>query len=317
VELNEYGHRYSVLLPGGALPPEQRNSELSLWTQDTLKTLEETELAGLTKEAEDARVEAENIFNAQFIGQLKDNLSKVDDALDELNRNLQKREFHGEIYRFKRAYAPEYEPIVHWVKAASDEDRANIGSLFDKSLSPENEHYEGRRRIQELLLNSSNPESSESKLADYRNYFVFDVEMKDVKGRGSTSLSKRLGKGSGGEHQTPFYVAISASLAATYRIDRSIDGQPRSGMALALFDEAFSKLDVQNTSNALQFLRDLGMQVLVAAPNEKYAPLAEEMDTMVNVLRDGGTVKILVDYLKPAARALLASDNPYKKAAST
>jgi energy-coupling factor transporter ATP-binding protein EcfA2 len=315
-KLNEYALRYSVLLPGSALPPEQRNSELSIWTQDTLKSLEDTELAELTKQAEDARVEAEHIFNAQFIGQLKDNLSKVDDALDELNRNLQKREFHGEIYRFKSTYAPEYEPIVRWVKVASEEDRANIGSLFDKSLSPESEHYEGRRRIQDLLLTSSNSENLEAKLADYRNYFLFDVEMKDVKGRGSTFLSKRLGKGSGGEHQTPFYVAISASLAATYRIDRSFEGQPRSGMALALFDEAFSKLDVQNTSNALQFLRDLGMQVLVAAPNEKYAPLAEEMDTMVNVLRDGGTVKILVDYLKPAARALLASDNPYKKVAS-
>lgn len=312
--LNDYAHRHSALLPGGGLPPEQRHAELSAWTQDNLKTLEETQLADLTKQAEDARTEAEKIFNSQFIGQLRDNLHKVADSLDELNRNLQKREFHGEVYRFKHWHAPDYEPIIRWVMAASEVDRENVGSLFDRTLSPDNEHYEGRRRIQELLLSTENTDALELKLADYRNYFQFDVEMKDVKGRSSTMLSKRLGKGSGGEHQTPFYVAISASLAATYRIDRGMDGQPRSGMALALFDEAFSKLDVQNTSNALQFLRDLGMQTLVAAPNEKYAPLAEEMDTMVNVYRDGDAVEIEVKHLKPAARALLAKDNPFKQA---
>ena len=60
------------------------------------------------------------------------------------------------------------------------------------------------------------------------------------------------------------------------------------------------------------FLRDLGMQVLLAAPNEKYAILAEEVDTIVSVYRDGGAVSVEPEYLKPAARELLARDNPFK-----
>lgn len=147
----------------------------------------------------------------------------------------------------------------------------------------------------------------------YRNYFRFDVEMRDAQGHNRATLSQRLGKGSGGEHQAPFYVAIGAALAATYRIERGNDLSFRGGMALAIFDEAFSKLDVQNTQNALAFLRDLGMQVLLAAPNEKYAILAEEMDTIVSVYRDGGAVSVEPEYIRPAARQLLARDNPFKQ----
>jgi uncharacterized protein YPO0396 len=118
---------------------------------------------------------------------------------------------------------------------------------------------------------------------------------------------------SGGEHQAPFYVAIGAALAATYRLERDeATGKIRGGMALALFDEAFSKLDVGNTQSALAFLRDLGMQAVIAAPDERHALLAEEMDTIVNVYRDGGAVSIEPQYFKPALHALLAADNPFK-----
>jgi len=138
------------------------------------------------------------------------------------------------------------------------------------------------------------------------------VRMSDDKEGGGNPelLSRRLGKGSGGEHQSPFYVAIGAALAAAYRIERDQDGSYRGGMALAVFDEAFSKLDLQNTVSALGFLDELGLQVLLAAPDEKYGQIAEHVDTIVNVYRDGGSVHIDAEYIKPDARRALASDNP-------
>jgi len=84
-------------------------------------------------------------------------------------------------------------------------------------------------------------------------------------------------------------------------------------MALAVFDEAFSKLDVQNTVSALGFLDELGLQIILAAPDEKYGLMSEHVDTIVNVYRHGATVHIDTDYLKPAAHALLAADNPVKR----
>ena len=312
--LNNYALRHSALLPGSiGLSSEALHLEFEAWAVATLNTLEETELANLTDEAERARDQAEQIFHSKFVGLLRDNLAGIDDRLDELNRNLKKRPFHGEFYRFKKEADPDFAALVRWVESATAEEQANVGGLFDTQAAPDSEHFEARRKIRELLLGGAEgARELEERLADYRNYFRFDVEMRDAQGRNRATLSQRLGKGSGGEHQAPFYVAIGAALAATYRIERAEDGGFRGGMALALFDEAFSKLDVQNTQNALAFLRDLGMQVLLAAPNEKYAILAEEVDTIVSVYRDGGAVSVEPEYLKPAARELLARDNPFK-----
>ena len=127
------------------------------------------------------------------------------------------------------------------------------------------------------------------------------------------SVENERGKGSGGEHQSPFYVAIGAALAAAYRLERDADGAMRGGMALAVFDEAFSKLDVQNSVSALGFLDELGLQVLLAAPDEKYGLMSEHMETIVNVYRDGATVHIDTDYLKSEARVLLTADNPVRQ----
>jgi|GEM_PF-499666 len=311
----EYAHRHSALLPGSeSLESEEMHMLLEKWAIATLNDLEETRLADLTTDAEHARNEAEQIFRSKFVGLLRDNLARIEDSLAELNGNLKKRAFHGEYYQFKKEPDPEFSSLVKWIQTVTQEDQANVGSLFDSQNDPNSEHFEASRKIQQLLLGGTEgAREVEERLADYRNYFRFDVEMRDEHGRNRTTLSQRLGKGSGGEHQAPFYVAIGAALAATYRIERDRNGKLQGGMALALFDEAFSKLDVQNTLNALAFLRDLGMQALVAAPNEKYPLLAEEMDTIVHVYRDGGYVSVEPEYLKPALRELLSSDNPYKQ----
>ncbi len=158
-----------------------------------------------------------------------------------------------------------------------------------------------------------NPKNGwDERLADYRQYYHFDVRMSDDKeGKGNPEyLSRRLGKGSGGEHQSPFYVAIGAALAAAYRIEREDNGAYRGGMGLAVFDEAFSKLDLQNTVSALGFLGELGLQVILAAPDEKYGQIAEHVDTIVNVYRDGGNVHIDAEYIKQQAKRVLSADNP-------
>lgn len=314
--LREYALKYSALLPGSTThAPEAMHAELEAWSIANLTNLEDTQLAGLTDRAEKARLDAEQIFHAQFIGLLRDNLSGIDDALDELNRNLKKRDFHGEMYQFKKFPEKEFEPLIEWVKSATAEVQANVGSLFDTQALPGSEHFEARKKVRELLMGGADgAKALEDKLADYRNYYRFDVEMRDPNRAGSAAwLSQRLGKGSGGEHQAPFYVAIGAALAATYRLERDAAGKLKGGMALALFDEAFSKLDVGNTQSALAFLRDLGMQAIIAAPDERHALLAEEMDTIVNVYRDGGAVSIESQYFKARLHALLASDNPFKQ----
>ncbi len=307
--LSEYFARW----PSEAAPPfavEDGHRPMAAWVVGALTDLRETQLARYTREAETALREAEHAFRADFVGRLQENLAQLEEQLKELNRNLRRRPFHGQYYHFIKKPAPEFAAIVRWVETWTPEQGGDVGGLFDAAHDPNHPHREAIHRIQTLLMEAGEREGLDERLADYRHYYHFDVKMADADGGNPELLSRRLGKGSGGEHQSPFYVAIGAALAAAYRLERSPEGKITGGMALAVFDEAFSKLDVQNTVSALGFLDELGLQVILAAPDEKYGLMSEHVDTIVNVYRHGATVHIDTDYIKPAARALLAADNP-------
>ena len=148
-----------------------------------------------------------------------------------------------------------------------------------------------------------------SAMADYRQYFTFEIVMTDARGA-RTSLSSRAMKGSGGEAQVPFYVAIAASLSLAY-FPGHIAGRP-VGMGLALFDEAFNKLDVPNTQALLRFFKDMGLQLLIAGPEDKRATFSEVLDTivLVNKSLDGTSVYIDTEHPREAAKQALAELNP-------
>jgi uncharacterized protein YPO0396 len=289
---------------------------LAAWVVRELNQVRETELARYVTEADNALREAEHAFRADFVGKLQENLQLLEESRKELNRNLRHRPFHGQYYSFIKQPEPDLKQVLDWVLAWTPEQGSDVGGLFDAADDPNHPHREAIARVRNLLMEAAGSQDRaggwDERLADYRQYYHFDVRMSDDKEGGGNPelLSRRLGKGSGGEHQSPFYVAIGAALAAAYRIERDQDGAYRGGMALAVFDEAFSKLDLQNTVSALGFLDELGLQVLLAAPDEKYGQIAEHVDTIVNVYRDGGSVHIDAEYIKPEARRALAADNP-------
>jgi uncharacterized protein YPO0396 len=311
VRITEYqarwGERGGLQLSGGD------HRALAGWVLKTLQELEETTLAQYTEQSANALREAEHAFRADFVGRLQENLHQLELKLREINHNLRHRPFHGQYYSFIRRPDPAFQDIIRWVESWTPEEGGDVGGLFDPALRPDHPHSAAVRQVQALLMDAAGEGGAvDRRFSDYRNYYVFDVKMTDEGERNPEFLSRRLGKGSGGEHQSPFYVAIGAALAATYRLQRQPDGSIRGGMALAVFDEAFSKLDVQNTVNALEFLNDLRLQVLLAAPDEKYGLMAEQVDTIVNVHRSGGAVHLDTEYLKPALHALLSADNPVK-----
>ncbi|MCD8514196.1 MAG: hypothetical protein LRY63_13575, partial [Nitrincola sp.] len=147
---------------------------------------------------------------------------------------------------------------------------------------------------------------------DYRNFYNFELVVKDLQGNRKTTLTQRIKTGSGGEHQVPFYVAMAAALGATYRLKEGSDGKLMGGFSLSVFDEAFNKLDSENTVTSLGFMTDLGLQTIIAAPDEKYSLLSSCMDTIINVCRDGRVVDIDVEFPTEKGKELLASDHPYK-----
>ena len=109
---------------------------------------------------------------------------------------------------------------------------------------PETAVLRAVRHIEQIL---DDPEAKTDEIEDPRKYFNFELYIQDEHGKVRSSLTSRAGTGSGGEGQLPFYIAIGASLAATYQNRRT--GQ--TGLALAIFDEAFNRLDTKAVCDLL------------------------------------------------------------------
>mgnify|MGYP000344948317 CR=1 FL=1 len=291
--------------------PDSTHEQLERFVNDTIQSLRDSELAEYTEKAERARLEAETSFRSDFVAHLKDQIDKIKELIRELNAHLKNRPFHKERYGFEMTPNPELKDILELVEAYTKMDQANVGSLFDLQHDHDKPHQDALAKIHEVLKD----EGESSLLQDYRNFYNFELVIKDLDGNRKTTLSQRIKTGSGGEHQVPFYVAIAAAMGATYRLRDSADGVTLGGFSLSVFDEAFNKLDAENTQTSLGFMSDLGLQTLIAAPDDKYSLMATTMDTVINVCRDGRVVDIDVEFPTPKGKELLNSDNPYRLAA--
>jgi uncharacterized protein YPO0396 len=119
---------------------------------------------------------------------------------------------------------------------------------------------------------------------DYRTYLSFDLEVTNSAGE-SQRLSKTIGKKSGGETQTPFYIAVLASFAQLYRIGRD---KKANTVRIIIFDEAFSKMDSERIISSIDLLRQFDFQVVLSAPFDKVADIGTLVDRNLCVIREPG-----------------------------
>ncbi|MFT6655281.1 MAG: energy-coupling factor transporter ATP-binding protein EcfA2, partial [Marinomonas primoryensis] len=280
---------------------ESKFEEFEHYVSYQIDILSETELAKYAKRAELARKEAEETFRSDYVSKLKDSLDQVAHIIRELNHSLKRRPFNLEIYQFRYYPNGDMKDILDLVERFSAQDQANVGGLFDPHLSDDPEHARAIASIQELISD----EDKQQDLADYRKFYNFEVDILDAEGNKKTTLSQRIQTGSGGEHQIPFYLAIAAALSTTYRLHETMEGDIVGGFSLAMFDEAFNKIDMVKTSTCMGFMKDIGLQVIAAAPDDKRAVMAANMDTIISVWREGGAVSIDVAYPKEKGQVLL------------
>ncbi|TIO60091.1 MAG: hypothetical protein E5Y00_24750, partial [Mesorhizobium sp.] len=83
-----------------------------------------------------------------------------------------------------------------------------------------------------------------------------------------------------------------------------------TGMGLAVFDEAFSKMDGPNQRTLLDFYRAIGLQVVIAAPTEKRAVVYENLDYIIDVFRSGDVSLAESIRIKDRVREEMRAANP-------
>jgi uncharacterized protein YPO0396 len=220
---------------------------------------------------------AEQELVENFIHRLHEQIEDARQQLAFLNDTLANLRFGGERFEFINQPAPALRQVYDMLM---DSQQVMGDSLFDSDFRQR--HQQGWDLLFERLTSAHDNENAELReLQDYRNYLQYDIRIHYPNGDRAL-LSQINAKKSGGETTTPFYVAMAASFAQAYRLNQA---RPSDTIRLALFDEAFSKMDTARTASALHFMREAGLQVLLATPPDKSGSLLPYVDSVCTVVR--------------------------------
>ena len=223
---------------------------------------------------------AEQELVENFIHRLREQIEEARQQLAYLNTTLSQLRFGGERYEFITQPATNLRGMYDMVM---DSQSVLGASLFDSDFRQKHQQA-WDLLLEQLTLNNQTSETLSTELRelqDYRSYLQYDIRIHYPNGDRAL-LSQINAKKSGGETTTPFYVAMAASFAQAYRLNQP---RPSDTIRLALFDEAFGKMDTARTASALQFMRDAGLQVLLATPPDKSGSLLPYVDTVCTVVR--------------------------------
>lgn len=220
---------------------------------------------------------AEQELVENFIHRLREQIEDARQQLAFLNGTLANLRFGGERFEFINQPAPALRQVFDMVM---DSQQIMGDSLFDSDFRQK--HQQGWDLLFERLTSAHDDGNAELReLQDYRNYLQYDIRIHYPNGDRAL-LSHINAKKSGGETTTPFYVAMAASFAQAYRLNQA---RPSDTIRLALFDEAFGKMDTARTASALHFMREAGLQVLLATPPDKSGSLLPYVDSVCTVVR--------------------------------
>ncbi|MBB3345533.1 SbcC/MukB-like Walker B domain-containing protein [Luteimonas sp. RC10] len=264
--------------------------------QRELAQLRDTDLVRYQGEAEQAYATAVETFRASVASALYDNFNRLKQQIATLNRTLRSSPAfsNNERYQFHYEVVPEFRDLERFIRRAADVGGED--GLFGSA-------GEVPAAFRELIEDGAAARSAQSPLDDYRRFFRFEVQIRQDD-RVIGSLSERMRSGSGGEHRAPLYVIAGAALAAAYG---KSDVHP-GGMGLILLDEFGDKIDAQNARATTNYLRSLGLQLVLAAPDTAQGTLSGVLDSYIELFRDGDLLQVERIEVKAAARALLLSD---------
>ncbi|MGK2740358.1 SbcC/MukB-like Walker B domain-containing protein [Tepidicaulis sp. LMO-SS28] len=254
-----------------------------------------------------------------FLSRLRANIDTVRRVQDDLNRELRRSVFMGEVYQIRQerdqdketirylidrldVIAPKATALMQSAPDPNDPDQVKINELIEM-LTAEDVQDEAahRRRLREL--------------ADYRNYFRFSIDICDPEKNYDkiSDLETRRGKASGGQKFLPFYICLGVASSAAYRnhLGGAHDAPPQS--ALLLMDEAFEKLDPENIYKIISFYKALGLQLVMAAPKTHQALYQETFDTLTSIIRVGRRIQATPQHMHAPAHEILRLENPMHK----
>lgn len=267
--------------------------------RDAYNEIRGVRLEDYTSQVSATKERAEEIFYNEFINHLKGNFDTVKREINLLNKALEEYTFGKTKYRFKCSPTDNAEMRKYYEMI--NNKRLDGASIFDL-LEPDIDMAEYEPLVKtlfQLISSEGNDPASrqqvEANIEKYKSlksYLRFDLVEVDPSGK-EYPLSRTMGSKSGGERQTPFYVAILASLMKTYKMS-----QDANSLRLVVFDEAFDKIDTGRIEECINMLRQIGFQSIIAAPDHKASYIAPLVERTWVVLKPDDKTSILQPYHK-------------------
>jgi uncharacterized protein YPO0396 len=269
------------------------NSE---FTQEQQR-LEESELPRYREKIKAARESAMEQFQNDFLAKLKSSIDQVQDQVKSLNKALRQAQFGTDRYQFRADRNPDFAEYYDMIMAP--ELMEGEGGLF---ALPFQQKY--GKLIEDLFsrlamsddtqLNArkqSELQQNIERYTDFRTYLKFDLETTDQNGS-KQLLSQTLNTKSGGETQTPFYIAVLASFAQLYQVN-NLSALASNTVRLVIFDEAFNKMDSDRIVESVRLLRKMGLQAIICTPPDKLPDIMPLADKTLLVSKDKYKMHIL------------------------
>jgi hypothetical protein len=243
--------------------------------------LRESEIPAYKEKAERERRTWEKLFRTQVLEKLRTALLDVENTRLLLNTYL-RRPIGNNRYRILKWENPEF-AIYHKLLEASA--LAHEDELFFASADAD--LRDSCDRFLQVLIDEDKQREA-GRLLDYRQYYQYDMEADELGPGGevmSTTRVDRQGtKFSGGENQSPYFVAILASYLRAYKRHDTRKGHP--SLALVPIDEAFSKLSGDCIKDCIEALKSLDLQGIFSMSTGNIPYAFENCDSLVVVSKE-------------------------------
>ncbi len=261
------------------------------------RRLEENELPKYREKIRLARESAMEQFQNDFLAKLKSGIDQVTEQVKNLNKALKQAQFGTDKYQFRVERNPDFGAYYDMIMAPelmegegglfAEQFQKKYGSLIEELFSriaTSDDTQLNARKQSELQQNIE-------RYTDFRTYLKFDLETTDQNGN-TQRLSQTLHTKSGGETQTPFYIAVLASFLQLYQVNNP--SRVASNTArLVIFDEAFNKMDSERIVESVRLLRKMHLQAIICTPPDKLSDIMPLADRTFLVHKDKYKMQVL------------------------
>ena len=213
----------------------------------------------------------ETLVVSSLARDLQTQIERLERVMKDINRLLGGIRFGRTAYRFRAAVKGERRELVEVVRRISVLD-ADSRAAFRSWI-------EDRRDELRLLDDDCVPD-----MLDYRTWYEFSLRQESggdgAAGDGGVELTRSVrALGSGGEQGVPNYLLVLALAALMFE-------GAQSRLRPLLFDEAFYGIDAGRRDQLLRFGTQLGLQLLVASPDQDGVTPSVRAATTLFVVKD-------------------------------